>query len=342
MKIARPPASRGIALMVVMIAVFVLAVMVGAFAFAMKVETKLAMNAQNETADVWLGRSGIEVARWVLAMEMSCPYTALTQKWAGGGGDDCDTNSPLADVSLDDFQLRGRKISIKITDLERKANINTADQNLLQQALTLMGVDASEIPRVSSAILDWVDADDMTHINGAESDYYQSLDPPYYAKNRPIDDLSELLMVRGVTQEMYWGPASTNHPPAAFQRVDRFGRAIEEPAYPVGLADLFTPLSSGRINVNTASADVLQLIPGIDESVVRIILDQREQAPYRSLNEVPVPGAVMPQLQRYGDVRSRTFAVEVTAEGSNRKFYGILGCNNPRDIQILSFYWKDR
>jgi hypothetical protein len=100
-------------------------------------------------------------------------------------------------------------------------------------------------------------------------------------------------------------------------------------------------LSSGRINVNTASAEVLQLIPGIDENNARIIVEQREQAPYRSLNEVPVPPPVMPQLQRYGTVRSRTFAVEVTAEGSHRKFYGVLGCNNPRDIQILSFYWKE-
>jgi general secretion pathway protein K len=266
----------------------------------------------------------------------------LTQKWAGGGGDDCDTNSPLADISLDSFQLNGRRISIKITDLERKCNINNADQVLLQQAMTLMGVDASEIPSVSGAILDWIDADEATRINGAESDYYQGQRPPYYAKDRPMDDMSELLLVRGVTQDMYWGPASTNHTPAAFQRMDRFGRRSGEPAYPVGLVDLFTAMSSGRINVNTASADVLQLIPGVDESVAGIIVEQRQQAPYRTLNEVPVPPPVMPQLQRYGDVRSRTFSVEVAAEGSSRKFYGILGCNNPRDIQILSFYWKDR
>ena len=344
MKITWRQPERGIALMVVMIAVFVLAALAGAFAYSMKVETKLAINAQHETADVWLGRSGVEVARWALAQQMSCPYASLNQKWAGGAGDDCDTNSPLADISLDNFQLGGRRIGIKITDLERKFNINTADQNVLQQALTLMGLDASEIPGVTGSILDWIDPDDVPHVDGAESDYYQSLHPPYYAKNRPMDDLSELLLVRGVTEEMYWGSASTNHAGAAFQQTDRFGRPVEEPAYAVGLVDLFTPFSSGRINVNTASAEVLQLIPGIDENMAGIIVQQRDQAPFHSLNEVPVPQQLRPQLNSYCDpqCQSRTFSVEVDVEGSNRRFYAILGRNNPRDIQVLSFYWKER
>jgi general secretion pathway protein K len=327
--------------MVVMIAILVLAVLAGAFAYSMKVETKLAMNAQNETAEVWLGRSGIEVARWVLAQQMSCPYVSLNQKWAGGAGDDCDTNSPLADISLDSFQLNGRRMSIKITDLERRFNINTADQTVLEQALTRMGVDASVIPSVTDAILDWIDPDDATHMNGAESDYYESLKPPYLARNAPIDDLSELLLVRGITQDMYWGPASTNHSGAAFQQVDRFGRPIVEPTCVFGFVDFFTALSSGKININTASAEVLQLIPGIDENMAGIIVQQRDQAPYRTVNEVPVPPQIMPQLQRFCDVRSRTFEVEIKVEGSHRVFHGVLGRNSPRDIQLLSFYWKD-
>jgi hypothetical protein len=158
-----------------------------------------------------------------------------------------------------------------------------------------------------------------------------------------IDDLSELLLVRGITPDMYWGSASTNHAPAFFQKVDRFGRPIDTPMYPVGLADLFTPMSSGKINVNTASAEVLQLIPGIDQTMAADIIQQREQAPFHSLREVPVPQQIRPQLDRFGDVRSRTFEVQVTVPGSRRDFFAIVGRGNgPRDVQILSFYWKDR
>lgn len=92
-----------------------------------------------------------------------------------------------------------------ITDLESRININTADSSVLLRALTYMGVDASEAPAIGDAILDWIDSDSAAHMNGAESDYYQSMDPPYLAKNGPIDDLSELLLVRGVTHEMVLG-----------------------------------------------------------------------------------------------------------------------------------------
>ena len=46
-------------------------------------------------------------------------------------------------------------VSLKITDLERKANINTANTAELQQALTVMGVDADDISVVSDSIQDW-------------------------------------------------------------------------------------------------------------------------------------------------------------------------------------------
>src|SRR2546430_3873714 len=35
----------------------------------------------------------------------------------------------------------------------------------------LIGADAGEVPTVVGAILDWIDTDDNTHVEGAESDY---------------------------------------------------------------------------------------------------------------------------------------------------------------------------
>jgi hypothetical protein len=41
-------------------------------------------------------------------------------------------------------------------------------------------------------------------------------------------------------------------------------------------------------------------------------------------------------------VRSRTFEVQVDASvgGYQRTFYAIVGRNSPRDLPVLSFYWK--
>ena len=49
----------------------------------MKVETKLAQNANSEQQLLWLGRSGVELAggSWRRAER---PYDSLNQVWAGG------------------------------------------------------------------------------------------------------------------------------------------------------------------------------------------------------------------------------------------------------------------
>jgi general secretion pathway protein K len=357
MKIFIRNSTRGIALLVVMVAIFVLSVLIGAFAYSMKVETKLAMNANHEAELVWLGRSGVELARYVLAQQMmipSEPYDSLNQIWAGGPGGMAISNSPLANISLDNYQIGNGVVTVKIKDLDRKFNINVADEQVLQQAMTLVGVDAGDIPSISSAILDWIDPDDNTHLNGAESDYYQSLDPPYFAKNRAMDDLSELLRVRGVTPAMYWGTASTNNN-AAYQKVDRHGRPIQEPVYTVGLSQIFTAISGGRININTASALTLQTIPLIDANAAARIVEMRsgpdgvdgteDDIPFRNvgelINAIPSNQAVQ-QLSRFCDVRSRAFEVQVQATigGSTQTFHAIIGRNSPRSVQILTFYWK--
>ncbi len=59
-------------------------------------------------------------------------------------------------------------------------------------------------PAVVETILDWVDTDSETRFpNGAEDDYYMRLKPPYRAANRPFSDRRELLLVRGVSKEIF-------------------------------------------------------------------------------------------------------------------------------------------
>jgi general secretion pathway protein K len=357
MKIRPGPNSRGIAIIVALIAVLVLSALAAGFALSMKVETRLAFNANSETQLYWLGRSGVELARWVLAQE-KCPYDSLNQIWAGGPGSDCETNGPLAGLSLDHYPVGGGTVSVKIVDLERKANINTASGLEIQQALTVMGVDANDISVVSDSIQDWIDSDDLPRVAGAESDYYQGLDPPYYAKNAPIDDLSELLHVRGILdhREIYWGGCATNHPGATFQHKLGFGNSPDEnPCYPFGLKDVFTPISNGHININTADANVLQLIPGVDADTAENIIKLRagpdgvdgteDDMPFQNINQVAAAGVnpqAVAQLGNFCWTRSSTFEVHVTAQIGiqKREYVAILFRNLGADIQVLSFYWK--
>jgi general secretion pathway protein K len=350
MKIPLQSSKRGIALIVVMMAVFVLSVLAGAFAYSMKVETKLALNSNNQADLEWIGRSGVEYARWILGQE-KCPYDSLNQKWAGGPGAACETNGPLAEVTLTDFHIGDGVFNLKITDLERKINVNTADEATLNQVMRIVRADANESGAIVDSILDWVDRDDNARVNGAESDYYQGLTPPYVAKNGPIDDVSELLLIKGIRDN----PEIYSKDYANIQRFDRFGDPIASQDYGAYLVDVFTPISTGRININTASATVLAMIPGMDESIAAQIIRVRagpdgadgtdDDTPFSNVGElatvIPVQSASA-QLNHYCTTRSSTFEVEVDAQmgSSKRTYYAIIGRNNQRDIQILSFYPK--
>ncbi len=359
MKIHTRHNSDGIALIAVMCAIFVLAAMAAGLTISMKVETRLAQNASSEQQMLWLGRSGVELARYVLSQHPPRePYDSLNQKWAGGPGSLAESNGVLSSISLDNYPVGEGTVSIKIIDLERKVNINTAiypaNSQMILQALTLMGVDANDISVVSDSILDWIDSDDLPRVAGAESDYYQGLAVPYYAKNAPIDDLSELLLVRGILDhpEIYWGGAATNHEPAQFQHKLGFGTAPGQiPDYAFGLTNIFTPFSSGKINVNTADANVLQMIPGVDAAMADTIIKQRagpdgvdgteDDTPFQNVGAA-LQGVNNSQAAALCDVRSSTYEVHVTAQiGQYRREYvAILARLSGTDIQVFSFCWK--
>ena len=66
------PAPRaGFALILVMITIISLTALVASFAISMSTEVRLAQNADNDVEMEWMGRAGIEMARWALANK--CP-----------------------------------------------------------------------------------------------------------------------------------------------------------------------------------------------------------------------------------------------------------------------------
>src|SRR4051794_23129846 len=119
MKILCGRRDQGIALIIVMLVILTLSTLAAGFALSMKVEMRLAAQANYDQQMEWLGRSGAELARFVLTEQDKLPgpkIHCLNQKWAGGQGPDA-TNGPLAEVSLEDNQLGSGSFSIKITDL---------------------------------------------------------------------------------------------------------------------------------------------------------------------------------------------------------------------------------
>ena len=88
MKFRSANREKGIALIIVMIVIIVLATLAGGLAYSMKVETRLARNSSFDSDMENLGRSAVERARWILAMQLRIPgqntHTSLEQFWSSG------------------------------------------------------------------------------------------------------------------------------------------------------------------------------------------------------------------------------------------------------------------
>lgn len=361
MKLVLQPRRSGIALVMVMIIVVVFATMAGLLSYSMKVETKLARNSTWDTELEWLGRSGVELAKYFLAQprQGGQGYDALNQKWAGGTG---ETNDALADISLSDNQLGAGRFSVKITDADRKFNINlaVAAPEIVNQGLILMGVDAAEAPHIVSAIGDWVDRDDAPRVGSTdtESDYYLSRQPPHRAKNGPIDDITELMRIKGITPGMFYGSGGggggAGRP--GIPTSNQFNRRRdEEPVYHIGFQDLFTSISGRFVNINTASAEVLQLIPDIEENMAQAIISFRngpdgaegneDDMPFQNVGQLAgVPGLPPQAAQffaKYFSTGSTTFEVEVKVQidSVQRTYHAVLR-RNGNQIVTLFMYWR--
>jgi general secretion pathway protein K len=346
--------QAGIALIIVMLVIVVLSILAAGFAIAMKVEIKLARNAQSESEMLLLAWSGVELARYVVGQQANIPgesgFHALNQKWAGGPG---GTNDLLADISLENVELGRGRFTVRIADAERKLNLNYTRPEVFELVLRKLGVDALDAVRILHSIEDWRDPDQNVQLNGAESDYYLGLTPPYMAKDGPIDDVSELLLVRGITPELYWGWSELDE--RARPTSDARARA---PDYEAGLVEVFTvsPGASPRVNINTASAGVLRLLPGIDEHLARGIVELRagldgvdgteDDTPFHSPGELINVGGILPldvsTLQRICGVQSRYFEVEVEVEIDQytRSFDALLDARSSRSITIVRANWR--
>ncbi len=356
MKLTPRPRQSGIALIIVLIVIVVLGILAGGFAYTMRVETTLARNASFNTELDWIGRAGVGYCQWLLSQ--ACPqepYDALNQAWAKGMGGRCTNDAVMAQVAVGNGSF-----TWEIVDQDRFLNINRVDEMLLKEALTIIGVDAGQMTTIVNSILDWRDLDSNPRVSGTESEVYEQQDPPYRAKDGPFDDLSELLLIRGVTPGMYRG--SSGAPVSRIVNRSAGQQSVfEEPVYAIGMKDIFCTLSGPTVNINTAQASVLQTIPGCDENVAQAIIQARsgpdgvsgspDDEPFVNAGQLlmKVPGLPIDpnMLARFFGVRSMVFKAEVTATigSASRKYVAYIrrvgAAGRGLDTRVITYYSVD-
>lgn len=99
--------------------------------------------------------------------------------------------------------------SWEVADEDGKVSLNAQAGGGLRRLERLLEACGFEIgadrSTVKNAIVDWIDPPGGSSLTPAEEDYYRSLDPPYSCKDGPFDLPEELLLVRGMTPECFYG-----------------------------------------------------------------------------------------------------------------------------------------
>jgi general secretion pathway protein K len=239
------------------------------------------------------------------------------------------------------------RLSIEVEDLSGRLQVNALvysgknpalkgpheerQRRLWERFLTsgMFAMEDSEKARaLVDALYDWIDKGDEELLNGAESSYYQGLNPPYSAHNGPVSYPEELLLIRGMTPELFYGS-------------DKY----------LSLARFITVAGSdGRINLNSAPPELIRyLAPGIDEEAATKLVEFRQEKVNR--DALATPGWYRMVSGFPGDVdineaflttKSQYFLVEATADngGVARTGTGVVLRNDNGEQQLLS--WEVR
>ncbi|OGX23963.1 MAG: hypothetical protein A2787_02530 [Omnitrophica WOR_2 bacterium RIFCSPHIGHO2_01_FULL_48_9] len=101
-----------------------------------------------------------------------------------------------------------KNILYGLQDEERRLNlnaINVQNYKIFYHLLTLLDVEDRLAETIAAAVADWQDTDNEVTNKpwGAEDDYYMGLAASFHVKNSLFDHVQELLLVRGVTPEIF-------------------------------------------------------------------------------------------------------------------------------------------
>ena len=246
--------EKGLALLMVLWITTLLAVIVGEFCYAMKTEINITRNFKESTQGYYIALAGVNRAAVELIKKTSTGMQKLQTPVEEEDDDDDDDD---ADENLIEWRIGANippvlfgegEYKVKISNESGKININKATRSMLRMLLEGFDLDESEKDTIADSIMDWRDKDDLHRINGAEDDYYQSLDDSYECKDDDFDAIEELLLVKGVTADIFYG----------------------------GLESMVTIYTqTNNININAASWEMLLALPGMTETAAREIITFR-------------------------------------------------------------------
>ncbi|MDD5680593.1 MAG: type II secretion system protein GspK [Candidatus Omnitrophica bacterium] len=201
------------------------------------IDIKMVSFFANSAKAHYIAEAGIRKTIFLLEADSNKNADSLNEIWSSG----YDYNKEqfvLKDIKIGEGAFTVVYVSGKdeagapaylygASDEEGKLNINEIDGTILA------GLPGFSV-ELASAVVDWRDEDDMPNPSGAETEYYEGLDNPYESKDAKFSVPEELMLVKGMTPEIY-----------------------------EGIKNVITVYAEGKaVNINTAPKEVLGVLVG--------------------------------------------------------------------------------
>ena len=252
--------EKGIALLMVLWVMTILMVIALSFTFMTKSESQATLFFKEGAEKKFIAEAGMQRA----VMEMFYKGWYKNQPTTLEGSEV---------VKLDGTKYTGRLGNdyyvYSVLDESAKLNVNLLSDTsaiILNNLLVNRKIPKEQADIIVDSVLDWMDTDDNHRLHGAENEYYMSLPNPYKARNGKFESVEELLLIKGMTQELLYGNGTT-------------------PGL-INVITVYTKSGADKINLNYASKELLQALPNMTPEMADQIIALRAAGEIKDIEQV--------------------------------------------------------
>lgn len=321
--------QKGSLLMIVLWMVALLSILAVSLSYRVGLKVKATEFSISRFGTTYAARAAVAQAITVIKKDPTLDVDTLQDIWANNPAEFKEILVGKNQFSVE-VEENGQ-IRYGLTDEESKVNLNTFPQEVLENLFAQLEID----PDLVANLMDWIDSDDddRNHGRGAEKEYYEHLKAPYSPKNAPLENMEELLLVKGLT-----------------------------PAIVEKLRERATVYGSGKINLNTAPAETFKVLGFEDEFTAKVAQfrlgkdslpgtedDGVAYSPSSFISELSVKQGLegkekilLNKFQNYFRVTSTAFrlrAKALSALGSEKELSAILSIKKGKDVEVV--FWHE-
>ena len=159
---------------------------------------------------------------------------------------------------------------VEIIPEAAKLDVNKVLPEELYRLIVALGIEPQRAQEITLGIVDW--RSPLAQGGSAIDEYYLSLTPSFRARHASLEEIEELLLVKGVTPDIFYG----TYVPIPDAELGGGPRLAPR----TGLADCLSVFGSvQQVDANTAAPAVLAAI-GLAPSAIQALVERRRNAPF--------------------------------------------------------------